>query len=489
MVNGWCDEALDDAAGFFSANRLLLALTIVVGVFAYGYELTHLTFSIDEEVLWQVPDRLGVWLAQRRWGMYLLQRFVLPDAGYPFTSAALSIVFLSLAAVLLAAKWRSPATAQAVFCVLFVSFPTFAHIQLFDYMGAAVGLAVLLVVVAYRLFAAALTRQISLLVPALAVLTFATATHQSLLAVFPTLLALDLAFSAFRNELAPHAAVKRVGVAAALTVAAALASYGIAVAAGLKSDGYVESFFRWGTDSTQLILARLWGAIVPFVSGRSRTYSSIPIMVVPAVGLLVLAWRRTRPLLASAATLALLVSPLAIHIAFGTWMSSRSMMSVPFVFAGLWYLLFESSGKAVRAAVLMFACYITIWHSSVISRLSFAQELTYHADTLVGSRVMDLIYDIRPGIARDGTPLMFVGMIDARRPPLFISEEAFGGSFWRWDDGNPERMRLFLQALGFPASVRLAPAERLGSRSRPRAKHAGVSRSRLRAASRRHPRS
>jgi hypothetical protein len=464
-VNEWGDDALCAAGEFFSANRRLLLLTVGVGVLAYGYELTHLTFSIDEEVLWQAPDSLAVWPAQRRWGMYLLQRFVLPDAGYPFTSAALAILFLSLAAILLADKWRTSATAQAVFCVLFVSFPTFAHIQLFDYMGAHCGLAVLLVVAGYRLFAAAdrpgvpLARQVALLGPAFAVLTLATATHQSLLAVFPTLLALDLTVDAFRNELTVPAAIKRTGVAAVLTIAAAVAAYGVPLAAGLRSNGYVESYFRWGTDSARLILARLWANAVPFVSGRSMTYSSVPTMAVAAGGLLILAWRRARPALASAATLALLVGPLAIHIAFGNWMPSRSMMAVPFAFAGMWYLLFEFSGKAIRAAVLVFACYVTIWHSSVISRLSFAQELSYHADTLVGSRVLDLMYDVRPGLAHDGTPLMFVGMIEARRSPLFLSEEVFGGSFWRWDNGNPGRMLLFLQALGFPMSAQLAPVK------------------------------
>src|SRR6185295_17239173 len=90
---------------------------------------------------------------QQRWGMYLLQTLILPQTIYPFTTAALSILFLALSSVVFARRTGLPTTAQAVFCLLFVSFPTFAHIQCFAYMGPHVAVAILLVVLAEKLFA------------------------------------------------------------------------------------------------------------------------------------------------------------------------------------------------------------------------------------------------------------------------------------------------------------------------------------------------
>jgi hypothetical protein len=458
-VNIACEHAQQRVRVFLGENAALLALTVAVGAFAYGYELTHLTFSIDEEIFWQSGDSLSVWLHQRRWGMYLLHRFVLPHAVYPFTSAALAIVFLSLSSVLLVGRAPASPVAKAVFCAFFVSFPTFAHVQGFSYLGAYVALALTLVVVAERLFTASLARSRWLAVPALGSLTVAAACHQALLFVFPTLVAFDLCAAALRNELSVTEAVRRICLAVGVAAGAVAAQFAVSYACGLQSDGYLENYVRWGSAPTRSLLDGLWHSVWPFLRGVPVTYALLPTLLLPALGLLALAARAERKLLSGGLTLAFLISPLFVHLAFGTWMSSRSMLALPFVFAGAWYLLFTYSPAIVRAAIVVFTCYAVISHSSAISRVSLTQELTYRADTLVASRLLDLIHDVRPTLAEDRSLLTFIGRLDPPRSELFQQDEAFGGSFWAWDGGNPYRMYLFLESLGMPTSVRLAPSE------------------------------
>lgn len=38
---------------FFKENGLIFLAIFLTGYFAYGYEITNLTFSIDEEIFWQ----------------------------------------------------------------------------------------------------------------------------------------------------------------------------------------------------------------------------------------------------------------------------------------------------------------------------------------------------------------------------------------------------------------------------------------------------
>lgn len=455
-VNAASDDAMRTVRRFFRENALLLALTIAVGVVVHGYVLTHLTFSIDEELVWQTRDPRAQWLDQRRWGMYLIQSYLLPLAIYPFTSAALAIVLLSLSAVLVVDRDESPRAAKAVFCFLFVAFPTFAHIQSFEYMGALVAFAVLLVVLAERLVGSADVPAPRFLLPALAALTIATAAHQSLVFVFPTLVLFSLARAAFGDRLSFLGAVRRLAVAGGVAVAAVAAFYAVSYMWGLQSNGYVEGYFRWGSQKPSEILSMLYAAALPFLIGTPLTYAVVPTALVPLVALPVLALRKKSPGLTAGLVFALALSALLVHLAFGTWMSSRSMMSAPFAFAGLWYLLFREGAPVLRLGILVFTGYVIVIDSSLLSRASLAQELTYKSDVLVASRVLDRIYDVDPRIASDGTPIAFVGKLNPPRSYLFVIDEEFGGSFWEWDAGNPYRMYLFLQSLGLPTTVQIA---------------------------------
>jgi len=455
-VNAASDGVMRTLRRFLRENAVLLGLTIAVGVVVYGYVLTHLTFSIDEELVWQTRDPRMHWLDQRRWGMYLIQSYLLPLAIYPFTSAALAIVLLSLSAVLVVDRDEAPRSAKAVFCSLFVEFPTFAHIQSFEYMGALVAFAVLLVVLAERLVGSADVPALRFLLSALVALTIATAAHQSLIFIFPTLVLFSLARAAFENRLTFPSAARRLGVAGGVAVSAVAAFYAVSHVWGLESNGYVEGYLRWGTQRPSQILSSLYASAWPFLIGTPLTYAVVPTAVFPLVVLPVLALRKKSAGLAAGLVVALALSALLVHVAFGTWMSSRSMMAVPFAFAGLWYLLFREGAPVLRLGILVFTGYVTVIDSSLLSRASLGQELTYKSDVLVASRVLDRVYGVDPRIASDGTPIAFVGKLNPPRSYLFVNDGEFGGSFWEWDGGNPYRMYLFLQSLGLPVTVQIA---------------------------------
>jgi len=455
-LNSAAEGASARVASFMAANSGVLAVTIGAGIFAYGYQLTQFSFSIDEEVMWQQPYT-DAWLEQRRWGMHLFQKLA-PEAIYPFTTAAVAIVLLSLSAVLLVARHPVRFSAKLVFCTLFVSFPTFAHIQMFDYMGAYVSVALLMVVAAERLVESAAERSKWLLIPAACLLAVAVASYQSLLFVFVTALLFSLTTEAFGSRLSLERAGKWIAFGGITGVAALVLYYGLDLVLSPRSTGYVESYFRWGTTGTLEVLSALYQSALPYLRGTPLTHPTIPTALFPIVVLVVLAARTERPALAYASTFLLVVSPLFVHLAFGTWMASRSMLALPFAFAGLWYLAFAVSPPILRAGIAGFTCYAIVLHSSVISRASLAQEVTYRADVIVAERVLALIQDVRPRIAEDQTPLAFVGMLDPKRSMLFARDDVFGGSFWQWDAGNPYRMRLFLLTLGMPATVQVAPA-------------------------------
>jgi len=119
----------------------LLKWAITICLLTFGFELTHFTLSIDEEIHSFDPQIWRVWLAQGRWGMAGLTYFLpYQISTLPFLATAIFCAGLSISSVLLATKLMTHRIAQILFVSLTVSCPIWPHLVEFNTISAGIGL-------------------------------------------------------------------------------------------------------------------------------------------------------------------------------------------------------------------------------------------------------------------------------------------------------------------------------------------------------------
>ncbi|WP_146001302.1 hypothetical protein [Pantoea endophytica] len=81
-------------------NSLALALLVSLTsyVIMYGFELTHFTFSVDEDFY----DNFYHTIELGRWGHAFLREFLLPEPYVAFFTMAISLIIVSIATSLAA---------------------------------------------------------------------------------------------------------------------------------------------------------------------------------------------------------------------------------------------------------------------------------------------------------------------------------------------------------------------------------------------------
>jgi hypothetical protein len=94
-------------------HSLLVALFSIVAIAAYGFELFNLNLTIDEELhaFW---SQANAWIAQGRWGMFLLNRFLIPYPIVPFVPLFVALVFHVAAVLILLCAWGVESKLQEV---------------------------------------------------------------------------------------------------------------------------------------------------------------------------------------------------------------------------------------------------------------------------------------------------------------------------------------------------------------------------------------
>ena len=98
-VGWWIGAQGDSLSNYLKEHYRLAALLSGVAIAAYGFELFNLNLTIDEEIH-AFASQDTMWIAQGRWGMFVLNRLLIPYPIIPFVP--LFVALLShVAAVLI----------------------------------------------------------------------------------------------------------------------------------------------------------------------------------------------------------------------------------------------------------------------------------------------------------------------------------------------------------------------------------------------------
>jgi hypothetical protein len=471
-INSHIDRWLSDLQRYLRKEIDLIVVLAVLAIAAYGFELFNLNLTIDEEVYAAATGPTLEWIAQGRWGMYLLNKLVMPYTIIPFVPLFVALIFHVIATLLLLESWEVKSKPdQLVVGAIFVTFPTMAFMYTFSTINYGIGIGLFCVTLSLFIYSKnkGLNRFWAI-IPA----SYAVAIYQGFI---PALAAVYLVYLILLIMRGIKSIIKEILIIAIVLTVSAFIYYTVqklilfmGIVHGLP---YVSGFFslKFLLHFYSTVLFRLWFyLIVPVYLGNEKVYSikmagmSILLLVSSIsffIGLAKSKLSAINRILIAIFIIALLTLPFLSGIFMQGYMSYRFLMALPFVIAGVVMLGMMNASKLFNTFLIILASYCILQFVTSTNHLFASSHMALEEDRLLASRLIGRIEEAQ---VEDGSqPLKFIEIIGYYGRPstqLIPKIETFGASFFEWEEGSPIRISYFLQTLGFPPLEHLTVNQR-----------------------------
>lgn len=448
---------------FAQGNRTLFLLTLAVGFFVYGYEISNFSLSIDEE--WALLHGVSTnYISQGRWGIALLKHTLFPEGLIPFFSAAVSVIFLSCAAILLQHVFRLKGYSRYLFCLLFIAFPQFAYQMEFLMQADCVAFGLLASVFSYMLFTYFIAeKKTGYFLAALCVYAFSISCYQSII-FFPCVI---YCLDCLRSELAGTPMLRKTWWKAAAYVLFSALLYSLSssmllAVSGLPASQYTLQLMKWGTEPLERCLWKIFTHYPAHFAGIYYYGEQIFVTVlIPIAGIALYAFKHLQGasrLTALALLFASCLGTFSQLILMGWGQPPRVFLAQSLLFAGLWALLPVQGSKA-RTLLGALTVYCILFASAHVSQLFFMDTLRWESDKLLATRLVNRIYEEAPPVPGVQTKLFITGRYAEGLPKAAGRTDVFGNSFFEWDGGSMGRMLGFMAANGIARFTPVGAAE------------------------------
>lgn len=450
-------------------NAAVLAALTATCLAAYGFELFSLNLTIDEELHAFSNGPHSMWIAEGRWGMYLVNAILLPCTLVPVIPLLVALVLHAAAALLALDCWRvrSPVDTIAL-GGLMLTLPTLSHLYMFSTVSHGIGCGLLCAATSLCLFQRGRGWwRWCAVVPA----AFAIAIYQPLALVVATLFTVHLAIE---NDRGRGVLLEGVRVAGLLVVsflltilvqktltsllAASLSDADKAVFA--ERAAYIGKHFDLESlrSSPREIAAMVLRSMLQYYSGWHDNYG-LPIAALGGVVTVSLAvscrriWGREETRRHRLVAVVLLACLLGLPFAGGMLskgvLQTRTLLALPFAVAGLVLLALRHARGIVRTFLLVLVAACVFQSCVSTNRLFGTAHLSLEADRLVAVRVMERI-DQAAAAAGEPPPvhLEVVGRLRRNESTALPRRVAFGRSFFELRQTGP-RVAAFLEICGY----------------------------------------
>jgi hypothetical protein len=454
------DTSLANLHEYGKKNANLILGLAIVALCAYGFELFQLNLTIDEEIHATYSAATLDWISQGRWGMYLLNRLLLPYTIVPFVPLFTALVFHILAALLTLESWKVTSMLDRfVLGSMYVTFPTLAYMYTFSTINYGIGIGFFCVALSSFLYARNQGwKRFLAVLPA----SFAIAIYQGFI---PVLAAVFLVYLLCIQIRAERSLVMEILGISAVFLFSLFIYYAVqrlvlilGVVPGLA---YVTGFFDPGFFQrySRMVWNRVWSySLLPVYTGSEAVYamrlSGLWILLaVSAIGLFITVLRSRLPVinkvLAILFWMMLLILPFLSGFLMQFSLSVRFLLAVPTVISGIVLLGMLNGSRPFKLLVTVLATYCLFQFITSTNHLFASSHLALEADRLLASRLITRIEDAR---AEAGMPpvkyIEIIGYYDRPSTQLIPKLETFGASFFEWDGGSSYRIAVFLETLG-----------------------------------------
>lgn len=453
---------------YWNNNKNIIIYSLLLTIFAFGYELFNYTLSIDDEMqAFQIAFNNGTTIGTGRWGLYLLNILVLPQSILPFFPTLLALICIAVAAVLFLTTEENTTSSALVFSLIFVTNPV--HAFYLPWIGAMFyAFGMVLTVCAYIVLKKAIdSGNFSLKSYAFSIvfLGFALSIYQALIAVFLVLGAYYLFNSQFTNsEMNVKKILINIWRIITVTVFAFIfykigdisARFFLFDGAYLHESRYIDNFVGWGKlPMTEIIFTFIkytggyLAGMKNFGDAVSLTYTSAILILIFAVYFIVKSSLSFKARLVSLLLLcAFILSPFSLMYFIGKSLPTRAFLGLPLMISLLWLFVYRSAGKVLRGFLVVGAIIILLNNTHINTRLFFSGYVSWQADRDMANRIIERIYNLDPPEKNGLVKVTFIGSYQHPRNTLFVQSDVFGASFFGWDNGNSDRIRNLFKTLG-----------------------------------------
>jgi Glucosyl transferase GtrII len=456
----WIDSQGDSLSNYLKEHSRLVALLPGVAIAAYGFELFNLNLTIDEE-LHAFASQDTMWIAQGRWGMFLLNRLLIPYPIVPFVPLFVALVFHVAAVLILLCAWGVESKRQEVAVgSIAVSFPTMAYLYTFNTLNYGIGIGLFLGALSLFLFTRlSQRRQLLAAIPG----TLSISIYQGLFVALVCLYVVQFVcveLQSSKRSIDLRNLFKMVSILglSAATYYMVQKLFLLTSASGIV---YVDQFFdiNFAREHFDVALKRTLSVARKVYMGSPAVYGSritflAPILVVSGIG--VLAALRSSPLAAwnklliGLAALGVLLLPLTVGLLMRGEVAIRFLVAVPFVVAGFAMLGMRAYSKNVQMLIGVAAGICVFQFVQSTNYLFSSSHLALQADRALGAMLIARIEEAKDS-ADGGEPKYYevIGYFQRAPTKLIPKSETFGASFFEWEQGNPYRIAGFLRTLGY----------------------------------------
>lgn len=446
---------------YIKKNSVVLFGLGIIALITYGFELFNLNLTVDEEFHAFLEGPLSLWIGEGRWGMYLLNKFLLPYAIIPTVPLFIGLVFHLFAILLILDCWKIESVLEQVVCgAILLTFPTFAFIYEFSSLNFGIGIGFFCAGWSVFLFSKNKgIRRWLVIFPA----GFAIAIYQ------PFALMLAAIFLVhFIIEIRSNHAWFRDLLFAAMALSLAFLFYYLVEKLFLfmheiGDTPYVSHYFNFSYLFEQPIkvLSESWTTIINYYSGSDHIYG-IKITTLGLLLIVSLAGITIRLIednllnhnfvISILLSLAVLLIPFADILFSRGMVISRTLVALPISIAGIFILGLPITPRIIRFFTLMLAIFSVFQFMTANNRLFSSSHLALQADRLLAVRLMDKIDEAKSksGIL-DPKYVDVIGDLSRPETQPILRRETFGISFFelKGTGGQIYRISFFLQISGY----------------------------------------
>jgi len=426
----------------------------------YFVELATFPLSIDEE-LFALSDKPEVWIAQSRWGAYLVEAFFLPQPIIPFLPPMIfgvcCVASYLLLLDLLHDEPRGLAWQDYAAFFIYCGFPTWFFLVEFYTNIHAGGLGLLACTMAvWLIFTPRMERHArSALLAAIATGAFAISIYQSFVFCM-AVMALAVSLLLWRNDrLQPKPLIRLL----LLLIGSTVVFYAIDVALR-RYTGWTNPYLSQNVRLENLLadpvgsLRETFRAILRTFGVGTDAYGRVfwGMALVAMLGCATLVYEAlTRSRLAALITLisiaAMIAIPFALHPFAPIWMPMRSLVGVPVAAWALAYAGMTSPVRLLRWGATT-ASTIAIFQLLIIQNAFQASNyFTAKHDVAIATAVYSRLADVPQFDPRKKYSLAIFGGLDIYPVYARPNNSMSGRSFFEFDAGRSERISSYLALL------------------------------------------
>lgn len=474
MISHYVDAVFLKVQYYIKQNKNLIYTLSLLALAAYGFELFNFNLTIDEEVHATYTAPTLDWILQGRWGMYLLNKFVLPYSVIPFIPLLVALVFHIGAILLILNSWEVESKLeQFIIGAVCITFPIMAYLYTFSTINYGIGMGLFFVAASLFIYTKNTDwKRWLAIVPS----TITIAIYQGFIPVLIAVFLIHIILIAIRFD---QVIVKDITVILFIHILAFSAYFVIqqlfVVFLGIvPNTSYISGYFDLAFFKSNFgaVLNQLFRHLIlpVYFGGKSVYVIDIGLLGVLlfvsllslGVNLFSLKMSLMTKTLVIISSVGLLLLPFGSGIFMRGMMSMRFLIAVPIAFSGIIMLGMLNSSRSYKIFVAVLTGYCVFQFTVSTNRLFASSYLALQADRVLATRLIGKIEDAQSEAGVKELHYMeIIGYYSRPSTELIPKIETFGASFFEWNQGTAFRILPFLETLGFP-ELQSLPIEKRG---------------------------